>query len=156
VEWLTTRFLLAFTHLSSFSDLTFHYLVRCPVTRWTKPTPTDLEVLNTVRTVCYISNIRDGISNPIEKTEVCPRCTCFVFYRRRITKCWSPIERFLKECIGNNTERLCIMRTVCVKVCDELLPPGVNPITVKYIYIYIYISYHIKTWSSWQYWLVAN
>jgi hypothetical protein len=33
---------------------------------------------------------------------------------------------------------LCIMRTVCVLVCDVLLPPGVNPTAVKYI-----ISYHI-------------
>jgi hypothetical protein len=29
---------------------------------------------------------------------------------------------------------LCIMRTVCVQMCDVLLPPGVNPTAVKYIY----------------------
>jgi hypothetical protein len=30
-------------------------------------------------------------------------------------------------------------------MCDVLLPPGVNPISVKYIYIYIYhISYIIS------------
>jgi hypothetical protein len=28
-------------------------------------------------------------------------------------------------------------------MCAVLLPPGVNPIAVKYIYLFIYIIYHI-------------
>jgi hypothetical protein len=33
-----------------------------------------------------------------------------------------------------------LMYVICVEMCDVLLPPGVNPIAVKYVYI----SYHIN------------
>jgi hypothetical protein len=44
-----------------------------------------------------------------------------------------------------------ILCTVCMEMWAVLLPPGVNPIAVKYIYIYIYIYIyqHFKN-SSWS------
>jgi hypothetical protein len=50
------------------------------------------------------------------------------------------IERGIVGQIYSQFSFLCIMCTVCVQMCDVLLPPGVNPTAVKYIYIYI-ISY---------------
>jgi hypothetical protein len=44
---------------------------------------------------------------------------------------------------------LCIMRTVCVYMCDVLLPPGVNPTAVKYYIISILIL-HFRTIKSCQ------
>jgi hypothetical protein len=48
---------------------------------------------------------------------------------------------------------ICILCTGCVQMCTVLLPPGVNPITVIYIYLFIlylvcmYICVYIHTYT---------
>jgi hypothetical protein len=66
--------------------------------------------------------------------------------QRRGTACTSQISFNFFYCYVCSV--LCILCTVCVQIFTVLLPPGVNPIAVIYIYIiyhilYPTISYHI-------------
>jgi hypothetical protein len=76
-------------------------------------------------------------------------CASLFLYCGTLTDVFRAFSSVVRQMPGYNSQRrgtartfqfsfLCIMCTVCVQICYILLPPGVNPTAVKYIYI----SYH--------------
>jgi hypothetical protein len=71
--------------------------------------------------------------------------------QRRTRPALPKLVNFLLLCMFNflllSTFVLCILYIFYVQMCTVLLPAGVNPIAVKYIYIYIHILFNCNIYT---------
>jgi hypothetical protein len=93
----------------------------------------------------YLRSYVNDCQSVTTPSDFCESCFHVMFFRA--------FSSVVRQMPGYNSQRrgtactsqfsfLCILCTVFVYMCAVLLPPGVNPVAVKYIYIYI--SYLIK------------